>query len=469
MTMKTINNITKKAAGVAVILLASFACDSKLDIQPQQSISTEVALNTSENVINVLIGTYSEMGGQFGTASDGRGEGGELYGGDLNLFSELMGSDGEITWNGSFDTYEDVFDRDLIANNLLARDNWMRAYNAINIANNVIANIDVVDQPLKDQALGEALFIRGTMLFELVRVYALPFEAAGANGQAGVPIVTTATDAIDETAEIPRATVAQVYSQVIADLTEAESLMNSRNGAFANRHAAAAMLSRVYLQQGDYTNAANAANRVITDGGYNLVVDYSNAFNNAANSVEDIFAVQQNTTFNAGTSNSGLPTFYANLVGVGRDGDIDILPAHLDMYDPADARLELFYIGIDGLPKTGKWSADGTNIPVIRLAEMYLNRAEANFRAGTTVGTTPLEDINLIRMRAVLPALGAVTIDDIMKERRLELAFEGFRLHDLKRTQQSVSGVAYNADDLVFPIPQREIDVNANLTQNPGY
>ncbi|MDH3710949.1 MAG: RagB/SusD family nutrient uptake outer membrane protein [Cyclobacteriaceae bacterium] len=467
--MKTINKINIRSGFMALMLVTLWACDGKLDIEPQQSISTDVALNSSENVINVLIGSYSEAGGQFGIASDGRPEGGELYGGDFNLFSELMGSDGEITWNGSFDTYEDIFDRDMISNHLLARNNWMRAYNSINIINNVIANIDIVDQALKDQALGEALFMRGVMHFELVRFYALPYEPGGANLQVGVPIVTSATDAIDESTQLSRATVAEVYTQVIADLTDAESLMNSRNGSFANRHAAAAMLSRVYLQQGDYAAAADAANRVIDQGGYTLVPDYASAFNNAANSIEDIFAVQQNTTFNAGTSNSGLPTFYANLVGVGRDGDIDVLPAHLDLYEAGDARLDLFYTGIDGLPKTGKWAVDGANIPVVRLAEMYLTRAEANFRAGTAVGADPLDDINLIRGRVGLTALAVLTLDDIMVERRKELAFEGQRLHDLKRTQQTVSGSPYNADELVFPIPQREIDVNSNLEQNPGY
>ncbi len=458
-----------KAIAMASVLLLATACDGKLDIEPQQSISTEVALGSSENVINVLIGTYSEIGGQFGTAADGRPEGGELYGGDINLFSELMGSNGEVTWNGTFDTYEDVFDADLIANNLLARDNWMRAYNVINIANNVIDNIEIVDQNLRDQAQGEALFMRGVMLFELVRVYALPYVAGGANTQLGVPIVTTATQQIDESAEVSRASVVEVYNQVIADLTSAESLMNGRNGDFANRYSAAAMLSRVYLQMGNYADAANAANRVITDGGYNLVGNYSDAFNNASNSVEDIFAIQQNSTFNAGTANAGLPTFYANLVGVGRDGDIDILAAHLDLYEAGDTRLDLFYTGLDNAPKTGKWAVDGANIPVIRLAEMYLTRAEANLRAGSTVGAAPLEDVNLIRNRAGLADLGAVTVDDVLAERRKELAFEGLRIHDLKRTQVNINGLPFDDDALVFPIPQRETDVNPNLEQNPGY
>ncbi len=466
------NNIYKQIGEIllsTLLVTAVISCDSKLDIDPQQSISSDIALNSSENVVNVLIAAYSEAGGQFGVASDGRAEGGELYGGDFNLFSELMGANGEITWNGTFDNYEDVFDADLIRNNTLARNNWMRAYNVINIANNVIENIDIVDQDIRDQVLGEALFMRGSMHFELVRIYGLPFVSGQTNDQLGVPLVLMATQSIDESAQVSRATVAEVYSQVISDLMQAESLMNSRNGSRANRFSAAAQLSRVYLQQGDYTNAANAADRVITDGGFDLVGNFEEAFNNAANTSEDIFAIQQNNTFNAGTSNSGLPTFYANLVGVGRDGDIDVLPAHLDLYDANDARLTLFYTGEDGLPKTGKWAVDGANIPVIRLAEMYLTRAEANLRAGTTVGADPVDDVNVVRARAGLAPLLTVTIDDILEERRRELAFEGSRIHDLKRTQQDINGLPFDADELVFPIPQRETDVNPNLMQNPGY
>jgi hypothetical protein len=100
---------------------------------------------------------------------------------------------------------------------------------------------------------------------------------------------------------------------------------------------------------------------------------------------------------------------------------------------------------------------------------MYLTRAEANFREGTSIGSTALDDINRIRNRAGLSDLGALTIDDILNERLLELAFEGHLLHDLKRTQRSVGALSFDADELVFPIPQRERIINPGLTQNPGY
>jgi hypothetical protein len=157
-------------------------------------------------------------------------------------------------------------------------------------------------------------------------------------------------------------------------------------------------------------------------------------------------------------------TFFATSDFGGR-GDIYIEPAHFDRYDPADERLNLFYDD----ERTGKWNNLFGNVNIVRLSEMYLTRAEANFREGTTVGENPVDDINTVRVRVGLAPLGALTIDDILNERLLELAFEGHLIHDLKRTQRSVGSLPYNADELVFPIPNRERIINPGLTQNPGY
>jgi hypothetical protein len=110
----------------------------------------------------------------------------------------------------------------------------------------------------------------------------------------------------------------------------------------------------------------------------------------------------------------------------------------------------------------------------MRLAEMHLIRAEANVRTGGSVGDTPLNDINAIRARVGLAALPSVDLAAVLKERKLELAFEGHLFNDLKRTQGTTSSatnatIAWNADALVFPIPDRECKVNDTLTQNAGY
>jgi hypothetical protein len=106
---------------------------------------------------------------------------------------------------------------------------------------------------------------------------------------------------------------------------------------------------------------------------------------------------------------------------------------------------------------------------MIRLAEMYLIRAESNFRLGTVIGATPLDDINEIRDRAKAPTLISLALEDILLERRREFAFEGFLLHDIKRTQGTVGSLNWNDSKLVFPIPLREMQVNSKLVQNPGY
>jgi hypothetical protein len=207
---------------------------------------------------------------------------------------------------------------------------------------------------------------------------------------------------------------------------------------------------------------------VIASGEQSLRPTFAGAFPasesaQVPNTSEDIFAIQIITT--QGVRNSYF-TYYSP---AGR-GDIDIRPAHLALYEPNDVR-RAFTVSSGGSVYTAKYNSRFANIRVIRLAEMYLIRAEANFRLGTTVGDTPLNDINRIRTRAGLAPLTAaeLTLDKILRERKLELAFEGQLLHDVKRLQGTVGTLAWNSPKLIFPIPEREIIANPNLTQNEGY
>ena len=140
-----------------------------------------------------------------------------------------------------------------------------------------------------------------------------------------------------------------------------------------------------------------------------------------------------------------MTTFFSIPEYGGRDGDIEILSGHLDLYDPADLRLALFFEGA-GAMRTGKWNNQFGNIGLMRMAEMYLIRAECNQRLGTEVGATPLDDYNAIHTRAGLSAASSVTLDDILLERRLELAHEGFKIHDIKRLKLNVGAYAYDAN-----------------------
>jgi hypothetical protein len=121
---------------------------------------------------------------------------------------------------------------------------------------------------------------------------------------------------------------------------------------------------------------------------------------------------------------------------------------------------------------TSKWKSFSQNLPVIRIAEMYLIRAETNLRLGTTVGDTPANDLAKVRnpIRTNLAVIAAPTLADVLAERTLELAFEGLRIHDIKRLRLSVGALPWNDPKLVFPIPQREIDASEGvIVQNTGY
>jgi hypothetical protein len=219
--------------------------------------------------------------------------------------------------------------------------------------------------------------------------------------------------------------------------------------------------------QNNYSAAAASANRVIGSGQFSLTSEFADAFNRTSTAVtsrtsnsnattEDVFAMQV-------TSQAGVNNMWTFFDPAGRS-DIPIEAAHFLLYEPGDARADFF----DG-DFTLKFNNTFGNVPIVRLAEMYLTRAEANFRAGTSVGATPLDDINRIRNRAALSSIGSVTIGSILAERRTELAFEGHLIHDLKRTQRPVGVLPFNSPKLVFPIPQRERILNPDLVQNEGY
>lgn len=450
---KTITKIVLASA----ILFA--ACNKQLDTKPSTSISDKDALNTSSDVQAALVGAYADLGDY------------DFYGGDIFVESELLANTTEFNWTGTYQGLTQIYNKAIPVDNIFVRDTWLAGYAAINDANNVLSALNVVDEEQKDRVAGEAEFIRGSAYFDLVRMFARAYNDGDPSINPGVPVTLTPTKFITDSSRLSRSSVADVYSQVISDLSDAVAKLPESNGFYANKAAAAAMLARVYLQKLDYSNAANAANLAIetaTNNGYELVRNYADEFPAppspapVSNTSEDLFAMQV-------TTSSGANAFQDYFSPLGR-GDIQINEEHLALYESGDTRLGLFYED-GGSIYTGKFDNLYGNVHIIRLAEMYLIRAEANFRLGTAVGATPVEDINVIRARAGIPLYteGELTLDDILLERRRELAFEGFRLHDIKRLEGNVGLLPWNSPRLILPIPNREIIVNPNLVQNEGY
>lgn len=437
----------KGIIGATFIMIVS--CSKQLETTPTESIDASVALKTSNDVKAALVGAYSDMGND------------DFFGGRVFMEADLLADVNELTWSGTYQDLTQINNKSIPIDNLFVTNTWLAGYKAINDVNNVLNSLGVVVAKDSMRVSGEALFIRGASYFQLVKMYAKAWNDGDPATNLGVPLVLTPTTELSETNKVARNTVAEVYQQVISDLTQAQAKLPETNGLYATKAAASAMLARVYLQKGDYANAAQAADSAIVSSGAQLTGTYAEAFG-TTNTKEDIFAIQVTSTSGV----QGFNEFYSS----SQRGDIQINDAHRLLYDSTDDRLNLFYED-NGSYYTGKFEELYGNVHVIRLAEMLLTRAEANFRLGTAVGAMPVDDINSIRQRANVTPYGMseLTLDGILKERKLELAFEGFSLDDIKRLQGSVANLPWNSAQLIFPIPKREIVANPNITQNEGY
>ncbi len=465
---------------VATLMLTFTACEKRLDIAPYQSLPPEQGLKTESDLGGVLIGAYD---GLQSTSS---------YGGDIQLMADLWANRAYIRFRGTFAGLLEIASV-TTTSNVILKDNswaaslWSNAYRTINSCNLVLENLNLVtsSDTKKARIEAEALFIRGSLYFELARLYGKAWGDGNNATNLAVPLITKSTpfevSGLKDENYPARASVEAIYGQAIADLTKAAAQLPSTNLHYATKAAAWGQLSRIALMQGNYTAARDMANNAIADfegRGIGLAANFRDLFFNYINfggvaPREYVFYMR--VTTQDGTN--GLNTYYGQTVGsipgtAGR-GDMDVQTAWLNRHNVSDARRSFFTVTNRRL--SNKHLDRFGHVPVIRLAEMYLTRAEANLRLGTVTGATPAADLKRVRDRVGLPEIASPTLSDILLERDLELAFEGHYLHDRKRLRESMpgssfaNGPAWNSPRLVMPIPQREMDVNKNLVQNEGY
>jgi hypothetical protein len=430
------------------LVVAVAACDSPLDTNPTQSIDAETALNNAAAVQQALNGVYR------GLQTDG------LYTRQEVVYPDLYADNHDFT--GTFQTDREYSLRAVSASNGATSGTWSAAYNGINRANYVLDALADIEMNEGDKAVahGEALFLRALYYSVLARWFG------------GVPIITEPTRTIGETATAPRATLADVYGQIEGDLTEAATLLDDglRNGR-ATRGAANALLARVYLENAKYAQARDKATEVINHGAYGLVADYRELFDNKHTS-ESIFELH----FVGGENNNNLAFWHFPSDLGGRWGFAPSASLY-EAFETGDERRDASIGVLDGENYSIKYwriSTEDDNVHILRLAEMYLIRAEANARLNADPATVRA-DLDVIRERAGLAPL-ATTVDTtdelfdaILQERRVEFMSEGHRFFDLRRLGRATTVLEITADRLLMPIPRSEIDVNPNLAQNPGY
>ena len=433
-----------------------------------------------------------------------------LYGRDMLAVAEALGDNAQFTNKSGRLANENRN----IANNTFgtataAGATWQTAYFAINQANLVLDNIGninfaVTDTARRNTLQGQAYFLRALMYHDLMRIYAYdPGVEVAQQNRGGVPLIVKGVADQSQITFPARAPIADVYKQIYSDLQNAIATFNKSNAAapaYANRQAAQALFSRVALYNKDYATAVKYATDAIA-GAIKLSDNASYVGGwRAPRQPESLFEVQFTTPENIGV-NTSLQTTYTTLVRVGdrstTGGFGDLVPTNAFIADleaekgsngqVLDIRRQLYELGTTGrgtafiectkfLGKNGTINLD--NVPVIRISEAYLNRAEANAQLGNT--TEALADLNAIRTRSGLPARtdlsGAALLTEILRQRRLEFGFEGHRWFDLKRTGQNVvkaagqgGGIAYTDFRILAPIPVNELSTNKNIQQNFGY
>lgn len=378
---------------------------------------------------------------------------------------------------------------------------WEGSYLGISRANIVLDKVPsiVMDSATKSRILGEAHFLRALFYFNLVRLYG------------GVPIVTKpiSSDLTPEELYPRRASVADVYQLIQEDFRNAairlpQQYSSVNDKGRATKGAAYGLLSKVYLTEKNWDSAYVNAQRVMELNVYGLHADYaSNFMESNKNGKESVFEVQfyrKVISENSQMVISGLPS----IPGLFNAGVEIMLPTDdlLTSFDTNDYRYSVtffdHYWDYQFDPHIWKFwdqvaykpsatSASGANFMVMRYSEVLLIYAEALNEAFSGPTAEAYAAINAVRTRArngnaaALPDLSGLSQGDfrnaVFTERRHEFVSEGQRWYDLVRSGQLAesvtrakgAGVVPADYNYLFPIPQRELDLNVNLTQNPGY
>lgn len=464
--MFTIKDTEMKLKLIISIFLLNFlatGCEEKIyDFSPRASLDP-ASVSSPQDVERLLIGAYDGL--QGGTASPPAP--GVYY---LSFLTEDLSAD-NLTYRATFFQHGEINDNAILVSNVLVQRYWAGPYLAIYRANEILKIIENIDASAftgkptrKAEIIAEASYIRAYSYYRLVTLFG------------GVPVLTTNT-----IAEVPRNTEDEVWIRIESDLDAAiAGAASFTDPSFISREAAKALRARVALIRGNNQLAKTLAEEVIAFGEFALAENYADIWALGSNgagemifqlnfteiegqSFASFFLLDQSTPAGAAGGRFELPVD-PNLVAAYENGDerraASIAPARSTFHQAIKYKSG----GVGDDP----W-------PVSRIAEMYLISAEASAK----ISNSPADGmarVNEVRAKRNLPAAATPADLDafitlILQERRVEFAFESLRWTDLKRTGRAIDvlpGVT-NANQLLYPIPQTEIDVNRQLEQNPGY
>lgn len=498
--------------GCAILAASLSSCvNDWLDVAPSDGTDADAALTSSSDLDAARTGMYKALKGNSRLV-DYYGQQffvyGDVHAGDDYQYNNLGGSNrASFYYDMNYQTASE-FTSSTSSSNVA----WKSPYIVIGRANRIIAAAEggalsdaAEAKATIDQYAAEAKVLRALAHFDLVRIYGKPYtEDQGAS--LGVPLVT---GVLESNAKPARSTVAEVYTQVVKDLTEAISsnaLATETEPGYVSVWGAKAILSRVYLNMGDYANALSVAEDIIKNSGAALWTrdQYFKAWDaSTPNESEFLFRLNvagstDNNDLN-GIGNLQQRDGYKEMVATKKFVDMltsDPKDVRNDMFLPAKAEKEVAVYGtnkvfLNKLRGQGGNLRNVTIVPIIRLSEVYLTAAECAFRNNDK--TKAVEYLNdLVKNRtttvASLATVDNITLDRILIERRKELIGEGQRYFDALRNNETITRYTSEADKgwhktlskeaqsfnrdyfkAIAAIPQAEINANPNIKQNTGY
>lgn len=437
---------------LVIILLFASACESNLDLRPKMQVSADEAFSNKENIYAALLGCYDGLQLQH------------YYGRNLVIVGDIA-SDNSVA-DGTKVEYYDMDRNSLLANNILVEGIWADIYLAINRANYMLFKLEGVtflsDAEKKDYQ-GQLRFLRALHYFNLVRLY----------GAVPLKLLPTLTDLPEN--YLPRSSVEDVYNQIIADLEFARLNILNTNPEKASVLAATALLASVGLTIGNTTSARQYANLVLQAVPI-LETSYKDLF--TANS-EPGSEVLFYCPFSASDKNRLAEYNFPNTLGGRHENAPSIGMVDINDDDKRKPLLASYYSGKYYSTKYSDLTTGSDRVIVLRTAEMYFIRAEANYILDSLANQPEiLADINAIRSRAGLQPVLAGTFNSLRNliehEKQVEFAFEGKRWFDLIRTKRALDIIPTVTQpyQMLFPIPLSEILANPNINvedQNEGY
>ena len=478
-----------KILSLSLIAAAFVGCSKdKLEPIPQTALSDAVAFSDSSRCVQQVNGVYSAL------------KAGNMYAGRYQVYQDVRGEEFINRTNNAVTAWL-TWQFNLTASANEVQNFWSAAYTCINRANVVMAGLETapISATLKRNLIAEAKLVRASAYFMLLQLYARPFTD-GNGARPGVILrLTPATSGGDNSRA--RATVAEVYAQIIKDLNEAEAELPvtygnaERNVVRAHRNTAIALKTRVYLNMGQFNNVVTEGNKIVPNAApWQASSGVSNALNPSVTNVytnytnSEMILSMPFTALDPPGGQNGLGHYYNPAPNGGAEFSLNLDAGGIFAnagWRSTDARRGFLQVA-SGHTWLRKWpnpanAADWS--PVIRYAEVMLNLSEALARnaAGTTVDARALEILNAIRKRsdATIPDFAPATKDElvnlILTERRIELLGEGFRTSDIIRTGSPfpakgvVGAVAPSANQYIWPISIAELLVNTLCAQNPGY